>query len=58
MIAGVPGGLWWLAVLLLIMGGSILFTLGIMGRYLARIFDDVKGRPLYVVADTRGIPAE
>jgi dolichol-phosphate mannosyltransferase len=40
------------------MGGSILFTLGIMGRYLARIFDDVKGRPLYVVADTRGIPAE
>ncbi len=58
MLTGVPGGLWWLATLILIVGGSILMTLGIMGRYLARIYDDVKGRPLYVVSDTRGFPKE
>ena len=58
MLMGVPGGLWWLATLITIVGGSILITLGIMGRYLARIYDDVKGRPLYVVSDTRGFPKE
>jgi hypothetical protein len=29
--------------------GAIIFTLGILGLYIARIFTEVKGRPHYVV---------
>jgi dolichol-phosphate mannosyltransferase len=36
------------------MGGVQLFTLGIMGEYLSRINSDVRGRPLYVVAEEGG----
>jgi dolichol-phosphate mannosyltransferase len=32
-------------------GGLILFVLGIMGLYIGRIFDQVKGRQLFVVKD-------
>lgn len=34
--------------------GSVLSAVGILGGYLARVYDEVKGRPLYVVARTRG----
>ncbi|NLG57003.1 MAG: glycosyltransferase family 2 protein [Clostridiales bacterium] len=34
--------------------GSVLSALGVLGAYLARVYDEVKGRPLYVVARTRG----
>ncbi len=41
-------------LLLLLIGGCIMLSLGLIGIYLARIFDQVKGRPRYVVAeDTR-----
>lgn len=33
-------------------GGLILFVLGIMGLYIGRIFDQVKGQPLFVVRET------
>jgi len=36
-------------VTLLIVGGMIMVMLGIIGEYLWRIYDDVKGRPLFVV---------
>jgi glycosyltransferase involved in cell wall biosynthesis len=42
-----------LAVLLL--GGIQLVTVGIIGEYLGRVYEEVKGRPLYVVRD-RGLP--
>lgn len=42
-------------ILLLIMGGSIMMALGVIGLYIARIFDEVKGRPRYLVMDTRNI---
>jgi hypothetical protein len=32
------------------MGGSILMGLGMIGSYLERIFEEVKARPLYIVA--------
>ena len=53
-LAGQSGGGWWLASLLMIGFGSTLASIGIAGSYLARVYDEVKQRPLYIVADTRG----
>lgn len=32
-------------------GGLMLFVIGILGLYIGKIFDQVKGRPLYVIKD-------
>jgi dolichol-phosphate mannosyltransferase len=45
-----------LAVLLL--GGIQLITVGIIGEYLGRVYDEVKRRPLYVVRDRRNMTAD
>lgn len=39
---------------ILLMFGFLFLVLGVIGEYLARIFDEVKARPLYVVKDTLG----
>lgn len=38
-------------LLLLIIGGIMMISLGIIGEYLAKIYDEVKARPRYVIAD-------
>jgi glycosyltransferase involved in cell wall biosynthesis len=53
--------LWWAGLALpgfttvillqLIVGGFLMISLGIIGTYVARIYDEVKGRPRYVVRD-------
>ncbi len=43
-----------LMVAILFIGGIELVAIGIIGEYLARIGDDVKGRPLYVIAEILG----
>jgi polyisoprenyl-phosphate glycosyltransferase len=48
-IPGVSGVLF--AVFLL--GGVQLVTIGIIGQYIGRIFDEVKNRPLYLVQETK-----
>ena len=38
-------------LLLLIIGGAIMVSLGIIGEYLARIYDEVKARPRFLISD-------
>ena len=54
--------LWWeglalpgfttVILLQLIIGGFLMVSLGIIGTYVARIYEEVKGRPRYVVRET------
>ena len=43
-----------LIVSVLFMGGLQLITLGIIGDYLGRVFNEVKGRPLFIVRSIHG----
>jgi len=42
-------------LLLLIIGSAIMIGLGIIGSYIARIFEEVKARPRYLVAESTGV---
>ena len=39
-------------LLLLMIGGCIMVSLGIIGHYLGRIYEEVKGRPRYIIRET------
>ena len=41
-----------------LLGGLLLISNGIQGEYIARIFEEVKGRPLYVVREAQGFEGE
>src|SRR4051794_13618824 len=58
-IAGqtIPGFATVLCVVLLL-GGIQLITIGIIGEYVGRIYDEVKGRPLYLVRSSRNLGPE
>lgn len=47
-VAGYPT----LACLLLLIGGSIQLSLGIMGQYLAKTYLETKHRPIYIIQET------
>ncbi|WJH35591.1 glycosyltransferase family 2 protein [Paenibacillus sp. CC-CFT747] len=44
-----------LVSVMLLFNGFILLMLGIMGEYIGRIYDETKGRPLYVVREVYGM---
>ena len=41
-------------LLILIVGGFIMISLGVIGHYIARIYEEVKGRPKYIIRDVTG----
>ena len=48
------GGFTTVIILLLFLGSLIMLSLGIIGYYLGNIYEEIKDRPRYIVADTCG----
>ncbi len=44
------GGFPTVILLLLIVGGFIMISLGIIGHYISKIYDEVKDRPRYIIS--------
>ena len=42
-------------ILVLVLGSIQLMVLGVTGEYLYKMFNEIKGRPLYIVAETKNI---
>lgn len=40
-----------------LVGGGILVAIGVLGEYVARIYEEVKGRPLYIVSASANLQA-
>jgi polyisoprenyl-phosphate glycosyltransferase len=49
-VAGFPT----LVISVLFLGGIQLLSLGVIGEYLGRMYEEVKGRPLYIVDEEIG----
>ncbi|KAB2849832.1 MAG: glycosyltransferase family 2 protein [Hyphomicrobiaceae bacterium] len=46
-----------LVISIMVLSGVQLISLGVLGEYLGRIYEEVKGRPLFIVAEEIGIDA-
>jgi len=50
-----PQGIPTLVIWLLLLGGVYLICLGILGEYIARIYDEVKGHPPWILRNSAGV---
>lgn len=48
----------WLSLVSILCSSVVLIALGLVGQYLSRMYDDVRGRPLYVVGNRQGFSAK
>jgi glycosyltransferase involved in cell wall biosynthesis len=51
-----PTGIAPIMILLLVLGGTTMLMLGIIGEYVWRIYDETRSRPLYIVEEKFGEP--
>lgn len=47
----IPEGWTTIVVSIYLVGGLLMFAIGVLGLYIGNIFDEVKNRPLYVIAE-------
>jgi glycosyltransferase involved in cell wall biosynthesis len=50
----------WASLILLncVTAGALMISIGVLGEYVARIFEEIKGRPLYIVSDRFNFDSE
>lgn len=53
---GIPDGLPTMVILITFLGGVQLLSLGILGEYIGRIYDEVRCRPKYMIAEKVNFP--
>jgi dolichol-phosphate mannosyltransferase len=53
----IPSGWTTLVVLMLLFSGVQLIVMGVVGLYIGGIFEEVKGRPHYIIDELIGFPA-
>ena len=53
---GAPSGYATIVVLLCFMFAVLFFVVGIIGQYIALLFEEIKDRPIYVVSKTMNLP--
>lgn len=46
-----PSGFTTMVISIWLVGGLLMFVIGVVGIYISKIFERVKGRPIYIVAD-------
>jgi dolichol-phosphate mannosyltransferase len=53
--ADLPAGFTWTIVLITFLAGTQLLSIGILGEYIGRIYEEVKNRPQYIIEETENI---